>query len=118
MLSSEMIGTLITALGAGIGSEGISPMPFNAEKLRYHKVIIMIRRDRFEQLAPQLSTQGFKILLDIVASAQGKLRTIEIPFTFGSRQHASAKRPFGTFWGRHQRGTWWNCSGRRVYEYE
>src|SRR3954469_4610202 len=28
----------------------------------------MIRRDRFEQLAPQLSTQGFKILLDIVAT--------------------------------------------------
>src|SRR5262249_4219122 len=38
MLSSEMIGTLITALGAGIGSEGSSPMPFNADKLRYHKV--------------------------------------------------------------------------------
>ena len=34
----------------------------------------MIRRDRFEQLAPQLSTQGFKILLDIVATARGKLR--------------------------------------------
>src|SRR6478672_1690246 len=40
----------------------------------------MIRRDRFEQLAPQLSTQGFKILLDIVATAQGKLRTIEVPY--------------------------------------
>ena len=33
----------------------------------------MIRRDRFEQLAPQLSTQGFKILLDIVATARGEL---------------------------------------------
>ncbi len=43
----------------------------------------MIRRDRFEQLAPQLSTQGFKILLDVIATAQGKLRTIEIPYTFG-----------------------------------
>ena len=51
----------------------------------------MIRRDRFEQLAPQLSTQGFKILLDIVASAEGKLPTIEIPFTFGSRQHGVSK---------------------------
>ncbi|MET3839251.1 dolichol-phosphate mannosyltransferase [Bradyrhizobium sp. OAE829] len=51
----------------------------------------MIRRDRFEQLAPQLSTQGFKILLDIVASAQGKLRTVEVPFTFGSRQHGESK---------------------------
>ncbi|MEH2625931.1 dolichol-phosphate mannosyltransferase [Bradyrhizobium sp. AZCC 1719] len=51
----------------------------------------MIRRDRFEQLAPQLSTQGFKILLDIVASAQGNLRTIEIPYSFGSRQHGESK---------------------------
>jgi dolichol-phosphate mannosyltransferase len=51
----------------------------------------MIRRDRFEQLAPQLSTQGFKILLDIVATAKGKLRTVEIPFTFGARQHGESK---------------------------
>ncbi len=51
----------------------------------------MIRRDKFEQLAPQLSTQGFKILLDIVATAEGKLRTIEVPFTFGSRQHGESK---------------------------
>src|SRR5436189_3260699 len=39
----------------------------------------MIRRDRFEQLAPELSTQGFKILLDVIATAQGKLRTVEVP---------------------------------------
>jgi dolichol-phosphate mannosyltransferase len=51
----------------------------------------MIRRDRFEQLAPQLSIQGFKILLDIVATAQGRLRTVEVPFTFGSRQHGESK---------------------------
>src|SRR5689334_9555687 len=51
----------------------------------------MIRRDRFEQLAPELSTQGFKILLDVVATAQGKLRAVEIPYTFGSRQHGESK---------------------------
>ena len=51
----------------------------------------MIRRDRFEQLAPKLSTQGFKILLDIVATAEGELRIIEVPFTFGSRQHGESK---------------------------
>ncbi len=51
----------------------------------------MIRRDRFEQLAPQLSTQGFKILLDIVATARGGLRIKEIPYSFGSRLHGESK---------------------------
>jgi dolichol-phosphate mannosyltransferase len=51
----------------------------------------MIRRDRFEQLAPQLSTQGFKILLDVIATARGELRVTEIPYTFGSRLHGESK---------------------------
>jgi dolichol-phosphate mannosyltransferase len=50
-----------------------------------------IRSDRFEQLAPQLSTQGFKILLDIVATARGSLRVKEIPYSFGSRLHGESK---------------------------
>ena len=51
----------------------------------------MIRRDRFEELAPALSTQGFKILLDIVATAHGRLKTVEIPYTFGARLHGESK---------------------------
>jgi dolichol-phosphate mannosyltransferase len=51
----------------------------------------MIRRDRFEQLAPELSTQGFKILLDVIATARGKLKTVEVPYTFGSRLHGESK---------------------------
>ena len=51
----------------------------------------MIRRDRFEQLAPQLSTQGFKILLDIIATGRGSLRIVEIPYSFGSRLHGESK---------------------------
>jgi dolichol-phosphate mannosyltransferase len=51
----------------------------------------MIRRDRFEQLAPELSTQGFKILLDVIATAHGELRTVEVPYTFGSRLHGESK---------------------------
>ncbi len=51
----------------------------------------MVRRDRFEQLAPKLSVHGFKILLDLIASAHGRLRTVEIPYTFGARQHGESK---------------------------
>src|ERR1700737_3063756 len=51
----------------------------------------MIRGDRFEQLAPELSTQGFKILLDIVATARGDLRIKEVPYAFGSRLHGESK---------------------------
>ncbi len=51
----------------------------------------MIRRDRFEQLAPSLSTQGFKILLDVLATSKGTLRTAEVPYTFGTRLHGESK---------------------------
>jgi dolichol-phosphate mannosyltransferase len=51
----------------------------------------MIRRNIIETLAPSLSTQGFKILLDIVATAKGTLRIVEIPYSFRARLHGESK---------------------------
>jgi dolichol-phosphate mannosyltransferase len=51
----------------------------------------MMRRDRFDPLARSLSTQGFKILLDIVITAKGGLRIVEQPFVFAARSHGESK---------------------------
>jgi dolichol-phosphate mannosyltransferase len=51
----------------------------------------MIRRPVFERLAPRLSSQGFKILLDLVSTAQGQLRMAELPYVFRERLHGESK---------------------------
>ncbi|HMI97836.1 MAG TPA: glycosyltransferase family 2 protein [Micropepsaceae bacterium] len=51
----------------------------------------MMRRDRFDPLAGSLSTQGFKILLDIAITAKGGMRIAELPFVFAARSHGESK---------------------------
>ena len=51
----------------------------------------MMRRDRFDEIAPRLSPAGFKILLDIAATAGSKLKIAEQPYSFGERFDGESK---------------------------
>jgi dolichol-phosphate mannosyltransferase len=51
----------------------------------------MMRRTVFEQVMRGLSTQGFKILLDILATAETPVRIKEIPFQFRQRVAGESK---------------------------
>ena len=51
----------------------------------------MVRRDCVEQVADRLSPIGFKILLDLVMTAQGHLRVVEEPYTFRLRRAGESK---------------------------
>jgi dolichol-phosphate mannosyltransferase len=51
----------------------------------------MVQQDAFRQIAPQLAPEGFKILFDILATARGRLRVLELPYTFGARTAGSSK---------------------------
>lgn len=51
----------------------------------------MLRRELFERLAPRLTGQGFKILLDVVLSAPAGLRVSEVPSRFRERAAGQSK---------------------------
>lgn len=51
----------------------------------------MLPRQLFNDLAPKLNGQGFKILLDLAMSSPAPLRVKEIPFTFRERVAGESK---------------------------
>lgn len=51
----------------------------------------MMRRACFDEIAPRLSPAGFKILLDIAATAGTKLRIAEQAYSFGERFEGESK---------------------------
>lgn len=51
----------------------------------------MVRREIVEEAAPKLSNQGFKILIDLIASSPRKLRVVEMPFVFRERMSGESK---------------------------
>ena len=58
----------------------------------------MLRREAVEPCLRRLSQQGFKLLLDILASAPRPLRFVEIPYHFASRQHGQSKLGGAVAW--------------------
>jgi len=96
--------------GGGMGewSESRQKMSRFATKLALHLTktpisdpmsgFMMIRRDAFMRSLPYLSTVGFKILLDITASAPTPLRVAEVPYTFRARQHGESKLDSLVLW--------------------
>lgn len=53
--------------------------------------LVTMRRPTFEALAPRLSTQGFKVLMDMLALAPEQRRTITAPLTSLARRHGNSK---------------------------
>ena len=58
----------------------------------------LVRREAFLEALPNLSSVGFKILLDIAASAPEPLRVAEVPYTFRNRRHGESKLDSLVLW--------------------
>lgn len=57
-----------------------------------------VRRDRFEAMAGQISTAGFKILLDILMTGGPTLRVSEVEYTFRAREDGASKFDLKAMW--------------------
>jgi dolichol-phosphate mannosyltransferase len=109
MLAALTGGTADMAIGARIDEEaderGLSParqMLSNAGAWFFKRVsglnvsdpmsgFFMVRRRIVGEIAPRLSSDGFKILADILLCAPPNLRIIETPYVFRKRQAGESK---------------------------
>ncbi len=58
----------------------------------------MLKRELFEKVNHKLSGKGFKILLDIVASADSRINIGELPYHMKSREHGESKLSVFVVW--------------------
>jgi len=58
----------------------------------------LIRREAFDRSVRRLSNQGYKSLLDIVASAEPRLNVAETPYQFRPRVHGDSKLDSAVTW--------------------
>lgn len=58
----------------------------------------LMRREAFNLVVRDLSGLGFKILLDIAATGKGRLKVVEIPYTFRERTIGESKLDSQALW--------------------
>ena len=51
----------------------------------------VVRRTFLDRVVRNLYGRGFKILLDLIAAARGKIRIVELPYRMRSREHGESK---------------------------
>ena len=91
-----------TRVGGGEGLSAARQKLSNLGKWFFHRIagapvtdpmsgFFMIRRDVVSRLAPRLSPDGFKILVDVILSAGGTLKIVEAPYKFRKRLAGESK---------------------------
>jgi dolichol-phosphate mannosyltransferase len=58
----------------------------------------MIQRETFHRIVRRLSGEGYKILLDLIASSPEPLRLVEVPYTFRERVAGESKLDSAVVW--------------------
>jgi dolichol-phosphate mannosyltransferase len=106
MLKSEPVDLVVGSrymAGGGIGGLDAARANMSAVATRLSRIIckaeiadpmsgfFMLRRDVLEGALRRLSAQGYKILLDILASSPRSLRVRELPYEFRERQRGESK---------------------------
>ena len=105
-LKSEPVDLVVGSryvVGGGIGGWNTARASMSAFATRLSRLIckanvtdpmsgfFMLRREVLEEVLWRLSGQGFKILLDILASSPQSLRLRELPYEFRERQRGESK---------------------------
>jgi len=105
-----VVGSRYTA-GGGIGTWQESRAKMSRVATRLSRAVIKhdlsdpmsgffaLRRDVLEQAVRSLSSVGFKILLDIIASSPKPLRVKELPYEFRNRHAGESKLDGQAVWG-------------------
>jgi dolichol-phosphate mannosyltransferase len=106
ILKSEPVDLVVGSrhvAGGGIGGWDAGRAKMSAAATRLSRIIckaeiadpmsgfFMLRREVLDGALRRLSGQGFKILLDILASSPQPLRLRELPYEFRERQHGESK---------------------------